>query len=220
MVPWGSACPFPSSLPLPPALTRLAPLAVVFSSKTSGSQAARDDWCNSSPVIQLQESVSLQYGCLLDGCLARPEYVGSPSRRPCWNKEPWCISLLIKLTPGHTYVGPLEGDESPCICDTVTWSLFAACATCQNKIPQFASRRSLDGVNNHTTFRVRILLGIQHVLREPGGRLASFPYDIPQKPPFLIGRTCMLECVRSDPCVVMAPEGETTCRTPLQQSWT
>lgn len=39
------------------------------------------------------------------------------------------------LPPNYTYVGPWEGYGEPCSCCTVTWSLFAACGTCQNGTP-------------------------------------------------------------------------------------
>jgi len=78
------------------------------------------------------------------------------------------------FTPDDPYVGPLGGEDKPCTCSTVTWSLFAACATCQNGSPiSYANvamydsvafpnpvSRGSDGVNGQPIVRVRSFLGI------------------------------------------------------------
>ena len=40
---------------------------------------------------------------------------------------------VVPLEPGHYYAGPGDSTNANlCACSTVTWSLFCACATCQN----------------------------------------------------------------------------------------
>lgn len=55
------------------------------------------------------------------------------------------ISLDPLSLEDDYYEGPSKGNETPCACSTVTWSLFAACGICQDgkAIPCVIGFRSL-----------------------------------------------------------------------------
>lgn len=91
--------------------------------------------CNFPLVIQLQGPIPLRYGCILDDSMSRLEYVDALLQNVVLRWGALADYTVNPFTPDAPYVGPLKGEDKPCTCSTVTWSLFAACAACQNGTP-------------------------------------------------------------------------------------
>ena len=156
--------------------------------------------CNPPLVIQLQWSISLRCGCILDDDMSGLEYVGALLQNvvPRWGTL--ADYTIDPFTPDDPYVGPLKGDDKPCTCNTVTWPLFAACAICQNGSPishatspcmiWLHSLNPLTGaqmepmVNHRSNLYVsRYLTPLRELGNDPIPCLASFPNDIPPETP-------------------------------------
>ncbi|KAF9646150.1 hypothetical protein BDM02DRAFT_288023 [Thelephora ganbajun] len=82
--------------------------------------------------------------------------IGTELMAVCWGTG----YTTYSLPPGASYWGPWKGYDTPCVCSTVTWCLFAACGFCQD---QAAISWSMWSYNCSNT------------------TIGSFPLNIPQQ---------------------------------------